>query len=368
MRILLINPWIGEVFPPPSLGYIQAVLKRLQNVEVIAMDIDLAMNEPDDYDMVAVSFHSFSVKYAERLREKFKKSWMICGGHHPSALPQQMLSIGYNQVCIGEGENAIEDIIKGNKESIIVGRPILDINSISFPDYTGFRGNWSMGIPIISSRGCPFSCTFCASSLFWNKKWKMRSADNVLNEIDHHKIKTFMFEDDNFTVNRKRVFDICDGLESMNVSWQCASRAETLQDEELVMKLKKAGCYKIWLGVETLSQDSLDRCDKRTTVDKMLNGISIAEKYGITTMSQFISGLPGDTLDDINITVSNIKRSKIREKGANIIWLLPNTDIYRSAKDKGFSDDIYLKSGAPFYTYEQNINTLQYWSNLINNA
>ena len=154
----------------------------------------------------------------------------------------------------------------------------------------------------------------------------------------------------------------------MNVSWQCASRAETLQDEELVMKLKKAGCYKIWLGVETLSQDSLDRCDKRTTVDKMLNGISIAEKYGITTMSQFISGLPGDTLDDINITVSNIKRSKIREKGANIIWLLPNTDIYRSAKDKGFSDDIYLKSGAPFYTYEQNINTLQYWSNLINNA
>lgn len=368
MKLLLINPWAGEVFPPPSLGYLQSVIKTIEGVNIRAMDLSPAMNEPDDYDIVAVSFHSFSVRYAKSIREKFKKAWLICGGHHPSALPQQMLSIGYNQVCIGEGEQVIKDIIGGNKDEVIKAKSITDINSILFPDYTGFSGNWSMGIPIISSRGCPFSCSFCASSMFWEKKWRMRSADNVLEEIARTGVKQFMFEDDNFTVNRKRAMDICDGLKSMKLSWQCASRAETLQDEELVIKLKESGCYKVWLGVETLSQESLDRCNKSTTVDKMLNGIAVAEKHGITTMSQFISGLPDDTINDINETVRNIKRSKIREKGANIIWLLPNTDIYRKAKEKRFDDSVYLESGAPFYTYEQNMNTLQHWSNLINSA
>lgn len=368
MRILLINPWGGDIFPPPSLGYLQAAIKTVQGVEVRAMDLTPAMNEPDDYDIVAVSFHSFSVKYAKQIREKFKNSWLICGGHHPSALPQQMLSVGYNQVCVGEGEKVIVDIINGNRNEIITANQIQDINSISFPDYRGFSGNWSMGIPIISSRGCPFSCNFCASTEFWGRRWRMRSAENVLQEIIQTGVKQFMFEDDNFTVNRKRAIDICEGLKPMKLSWQCASRAETLQDEELVIKLKEAGCYKIWLGVESLSQESLDRCNKNTTVDKMIKGIKIAHKHGLQTISQFIAGLPDDTIKNINETVINIRKGNIGEKGANIIWLLPNTELYKRAKGKGFDDSVYLESGAPFYTCEQNINTLQHWANLINNA
>lgn len=366
-KILLINPWQEDVFPPPSLGYLQAVLKT-HGAQVCAMDYTQAMRQnPSDFDIVGVSFHSFSVANAVNIREKFKGAHLVCGGHHPSALPDQMLEIGYDQVVIGEGENAIVEILNGSRESIIHGRAV-DVNDLPFPDYTGFGGNWSMGIPVISSRGCPFRCSFCASAQFWGRKWKMRDPDNVIAEVQNLGAKTFMFEDDNFTMNTKRAVEICEGLKGKGYSWQCASRAETLQDQDLCTALSQAGCHTAWLGIETLSQQSLDRNHKGTTVEKMLNGIQTAHEAGLQTMSQFIVGLPGDTIKDIETTVQNIKRIKIGRKGTNILWVLPGTEIHEKAKKYGFDDGYYLIYGAPFYTYEHDINTLNHWSNLINTA
>ncbi len=365
MRVLLINPWKGEIFPTPAIGYLQAVIKSL-GISVKAIDLPAVYAEKDKYDLVGVTFHSFSVKHAIKIRRHFKKR-LICGGHHPSAMPNQMLSIGYDQVVIGEGEKAIIEILNGNISSKIHGE-ISDIDSIPYPDYTGLGGSWSWGLPVISSRGCPFSCNFCASSFFWNRKYRTRSIENVLSELSERiksGLKTWMFEDDNFTINKQRTIDICAGISRMgSYSWQCASRAETL-DEELCDALKNAGCKTIWLGVESLSQDSLDRCNKKTTVEKMLKGIKIAESFGIETMSQFLIGIPGDTIHNIKETARNIRRSAIKKRGANIVWVLPKTDIYNKAKAKGFSDSIYLRSGAPFYTFEQNINTLKTWKTLL---
>lgn len=366
MKVLLVNPWESDVFPPPSLGYLQAALKEA-SVEVKSCDLYEALKEDDIYDLVAVSFHSFSVKYAVGLRKMFKGR-MICGGHHPSALPQQMLDIGYDQVVIGEGERAIVDIVNGNHEKIIHGIGC-ELDSLPFPDYTGFKMKLDWGFPVISSRGCPFECNFCASSDFWHRKWKMRSAVNIIEEVLVKGYKKFMFEDDNFTLNKARAIQICDELSKIkNISWQCASRAETLIDEELCINLKRAGCHTVWLGVESLSQDSLDRCKKNTTVEKMLAGIKNAHKHGLQTISQFIVGLPGDTQRNIDETVSNIRRNKIGKKGANILWILPNTEIHSKAKAMGFDDSTYLTGGELFYTYEQDIRTLYKWSLLINRA
>jgi radical SAM superfamily enzyme YgiQ (UPF0313 family) len=366
MKVLLINPWQSEVFPPPSLGYLQAVLKQA-GVEVTACDLYEALQEKDEYDIVGVSFHSFSVKHAVGIRKAFKGR-LVCGGHHPSALPQQMLEIGYDQVVIGEGENAMLEIIKGNTDKTILGTPC-NLEELPFPDYTGFKGNWSMGIPIISSRGCPFNCSFCASADFWDRKWRMRSAENVVKEIIHSGYKQFMFEDDNFTLNRTRVLEICQELRKIGgLSWQCASRAETLIDDELCWNLRTAGCHTVWLGVESLSQESLDGCGKKTTVEKMLAGIKMAHTHSLQTMSQFIVGLPNDTKKNIDETIANIKKYKIGRKGSNILWILPNTDIHKKAKEKGFDDSIYLQNVELYYTFEQNIKTLQYWAKLINAA
>lgn len=370
MRVLLINPWQDEYLPPPSIGYLQAVLKQWK-IDVTVNNLQQAMINDDSFDMVGVTFHSFSVKHARQIREKFK-GHLICGGHHPSAMPDQMLSIGYDQVVIGEGENSILSIIQGYREKIVQKqdhRYIYGINEIPFPDYTGIWFDGTIGISIITSRGCPFSCNFCASADFWHHKYKMRTAENVIFEIEKRKSEgftTWIFEDDNFTLNKNRTFEICKQLDGRYL-WQCTSRAETL-DKDLCAELYRAGCRKLWLGIETLSQKSLDRCNKNTTVDKMLSGIENATKAGIGIMSLFIVGLPGDTEKDIMITRQKIKESYITEIGTNIAWVLPGTEIHRKAKEKGFDDNIYLESGAPFYTYEQDMNTLRNWEYLLMTA
>ena len=371
-KILLLNPWVGEVFPPPGLGYLQAALKYVfPNIDIQACDIDSPKID-ETYDVVCVSFHSFSVKYATMIRDKFKGSILVCGGHHPSSLPDQMYQIGYDHVIIGEGENQLVEFIGDIKS------PFEDVNQYPYPDYTGFTGNWSMGYPIISSRGCPFTCDFCASANFWKRKWYPRSPKNIIDEILHmiknFSMKTWMFEDDNFTLDQNRTIEICERLVKDvfpligKPSWQCASRAENLTNLELCAHLKKAGCDKIWLGIESLSQDSLDRCKKNTTVQKMLHGIKNAWDCGIPTMSQFIIGMPGDSLSNIQETVKNINGSFIKHRGCNICWVLPGTKVYTKSKEYGFSDDSYLIDGAPFYTCEQSIDTLNKWVDMVNLA
>jgi len=366
MKVLLINPWTPDQMPPPAIGYLQAALNHWK-VEVVARDLNEAMNSNEDYDLIAVSFHSFSVKYARQIRDKFK-GHLICGGHHPSAMPKQMLSIGYDQVVIGEGENAIIDIIQGNDSKIVKDcdrKYFNGINDIPYPDYSGL-GYSDPRIPIISSRGCPFDCIFCGSSDFWHHKYKMRSAQDVLTEVNQkisEGFTTWIFYDDNFTANKKRVFEICAGLDG-ELKWECVGRAESM-DEELCRELYRAGCRKIHFGIESLSQDALDRMGKNTTVEKMLKGIEIAETSGISTMSLFLVGLPGDTIKNIEETRYNRLRSKITQYGPNICWVLPGTSIYKKAREYGMNDDVYLESGTPFYCYEQSIETLNQWASAI---
>jgi radical SAM superfamily enzyme YgiQ (UPF0313 family) len=372
MKLLLINPWQGEVFPTPAIGYLQAAVKHARpEVSVTAADMKqaIALLAHNTYDLVGVTYHSFSVKYARYIRS-IVKGRLICGGHHPSALPQQMLDIGYDQVVVGEGENALIGVIDGDIRPILRGyaNPFDTIDSIPFPDYGGLSWSGAMGMPIISSRGCPFSCSFCGSVAFWGRKWKMRSAENVLEEIRRMGLKKFFYEDDNFTVNKNRALAICDGIKGKGYSWQCNSRAETLMDEELCRALKDAGCDTVWCGIESLSQKSLDRCGKHTTVEKMLAGIEMADKVGLNIMAQFIVGLPDDNEADIQLTVAGIKRSKIKRKGVQKIWIVPNTLAHDRAKAKGFNDEVFLKTGAPYYTYEQDMATLDRWYKMIDKA
>jgi radical SAM superfamily enzyme YgiQ (UPF0313 family) len=206
----------------------------------------------------------------------------------------------------------------------------------------------------------------------------MRSVESVIHEIiyniENYGMKNWMFEDDNFTLNKTRVIEICKRIVTDiipkygRLNWQCASRAESLIDSDLCKSLINAGCTKVWLGVESFSQSSLDRCEKHTTTEKMINGIETAENLGLRTMSQFIIGLPGDTIDDIFETSRIIKKTRMSYFGGNIAWVLPGTNIYDKSKEKGFNENHYIEHGAPFYTYEQNMETLNRWKYILDNS
>ncbi len=380
-NILLINPWAGESFPPPAIGYLQAALRHAlpnaEQVEVVARDLQPALDllSRRQFDFVGVSFHSFSVKYARAIRGAVTSGRLIAGGHHPSSsLGYQLEREGY-EVIRGEGEEQLVNIVAGTP----VTARFATIDDYPFPEYDGLTGYWfgpSAVIPVISSRGCPFGCSFCASSAFWDRKWRPRSPSNVLAEIESLVMaghRAWMFEDDNFTLDKNRASEICIGIQRLAakvgpLSWECASRSESLRDLAFCRLLVASGCHTAWLGVESLSQPVLDRCGKNTTVAAQEEGIRTAAAARLGTVCQFIVGLPGDTQADIDTTAARLADLPCRRAGANIAWILPDTAIHAAAKERGFDDEVYLTHGAPFYSYEQTPETLQRWRMQINNA
>jgi radical SAM superfamily enzyme YgiQ (UPF0313 family) len=231
------------------------------------------------------------------------------------------------------------------------------------------------GFPVISSRGCVFGCSYCGSSLFWERKWYPRSPENIIEEIlstiDKTGFKRFMFEDDNFTLNSGRAIKVCELIQSKiltkypDVAWECASRASSLKNKELCKAMSGAKCYRVWLGVESGSKKILELCNKATIPDEQMDGIVAANAAGISTIAQFISGLSGETDDTINETVNFIKRAKPSYITCQNAWILPGTELYKQAYN--LKDSIYL-SEVPFFTYENSIEKLTEWNAKIMGA
>jgi anaerobic magnesium-protoporphyrin IX monomethyl ester cyclase len=392
MNILLINPSPPDIFPPPALGYLKAFIKaQVPQAAVQLADFQAALrlaSSAMSYDLIGISVHSFAVRNTmallSRLKQRFPHAHFVAGGHHASALPDQVLAWGFDQVVIGPGEEALVEIIGGNREKKLLGHPSSNLDDLPFPDYAGLGGQWSLplyqrgkALPIISSRGCPYQCRFCASSNFWHRRWFSRSPDNVLAEISLRlqsgQMNAFMFEDDNFTLKRSRALEICHRLATEirprfpYLRWQAASRAESLADAELCEALAAAGCTHLWLGVESGSAAILERCAKNTTVERMLAGIETAHTYGLETVGQFIVGLIGET--DLTIEESRdfIKRSKLSFVGVNKAWVLPGTYLYDYAVEKGFQAESYW-DGVPFFTWEHPEAVLDQWAAVLQQA
>lgn len=384
MNLLLINPWEPELFPPPGLGYLKAfAMAKIPGLQVELADwtpgIDIS--DPDGFQIIGVTVHSFAVRnlpfLVKYLRQRFPSAHLVAGGHHASALPNQLLGLGFDQVVVGPGEAALVAVLEGNRQSILYGVSIPDINDYPIPDYSGLTGEWTLplsqggrALPIISSRGCPFECKFCASSSFWGRRWFPRAPDRVVEEIiyrlENSQMDSFMFEDDNFTLQRDRAIEICRLLDSEvrprwpQLRWQAASRAETLDDRELCRAMVLAGCTHVWLGIESGAEEILYECSKATTPEKMLQGIKIAEESGLRTVGQFIVGLVGESDRTIEASCNFIRQSSLSLVGANKAWVLPRTYLHEHALRMGFNNEEYLK-GVPFFTWENPESRLEKW-------
>lgn len=387
MNILLLHPSQPSIFPPPGLAYLAATVRsEREDVNVVATDLaglPDAIQGPS-FDIIGISLHSFAVRelpsLLPRLRRHSPKARIIAGGHHPSAMPEQMLRHGFDQVISGPGENALLKAVEGDTSAHIAGEAV-DANDLPVPDYSGFGGSWQLplfphvkALPVISSRGCPFTCNFCASSAFWRRKWFSRRPEHVIDELRAHIVKWgisgFMFEDDNFTLQSDRAIEICRHIREYilpqwpQIQWQAASRAEVLSDEHLCQALAESGCTHVWLGCESGSDEILARSGKQTTAEEQLKGIETAARFGLSTIGQFIVGLPGESEESVARTISFIQQSCLTRIGVNIAWVLPGTALYEIACRNGFDPESYFRS-VPYFTHEHSYRTLAGWQKSI---
>lgn len=272
---------------------------------------------------------------------------------------------GYSVVCYGEGEKTIVELIRAIENN----QPLDDITGISFIskgkkvktppreliknlddipflsrhllDMHKYTEAWekNMGVrfsPMISSRGCQFSCRFCSKPIFGNVI-RFRSAENIIQEMrllyDEYDVEQIFFEDDLFTQNRKRVLDFCDAMERElpGKKWGAMARVDTVGFETL-SRMKQAGCIELAFGVESGNQAILDLLKKGITIEQIKKAFKQADEVGIAAGMFLIVGIPGETHQDMDMTKSLIVESKPKWINIFILTPIPGTEIYEMTK------------------------------------
>jgi len=217
--------------------------------------------------------------------------------------------------------------------------PIKQYNSITFARKSPF-------MILVSSRGCPFSCDFCivGGSTIWRgsgKGWYSRSAKNILDEmellVNKYGIKEIYIFDETFTVDKKRVLDVCNGINDrkIKVSWSCNSRVNTL-DDEMLKCMKSSGCWNILFGVESGSQELLDNIHKGIKIDEIKNAFKLTKVNGISASASFMIGLPGETWETVEKTLQLALEIEPDFCQFVITTPYPGTRLYDYVKEKKY--------------------------------
>ncbi len=388
MKIVLIRPNYDShiITPPLGLGYLASYLKK-HGVNAFIIDalrdntnkhrliqqiLDLC---PDAVGITCLTaFYKECIELSQMLKRKNIR--VIMGGVHPTFQPREtLMDSGCDYVILGEGEKALAALSTNNfVNNGITGvysledfencdlspqkaERVVELDELPFPDWEQIPPksypkaphgavvkNFPIGV-ITTTRGCPYTCTFCASPKFYDRKIRFRSPENVLEEIkllvDHYGVREIHFEDDNLIQRRDHIEELCGLLISnrINVSWACPNgiRADKV-DGPLISLMKKSGCYYFAYGVESANQEILDNIKKNEKIETIEASINLAANAGISCQGFFIFGLPGENQQTIDNTIRFAKNSKLARAQFILLDVLTGSELWDTLKGKFIPD------------------------------
>ncbi|MBF0361452.1 MAG: radical SAM protein [Oligoflexia bacterium] len=361
---------IQYLFPPLEICYLSSILQK-QGEETLVID---AIAEKLNFEQTCSKLKCFfpdyiifmsgletiaeDIEVAKHLKIELKCK-LICFGYLPSYFPEQIISKGdIDIVIIGEPEEAIIDlnnIFKTNNDlsniqgiafkkatEIIITKKrnaVSNLDDIPFPDRTQLKQD-QYYLPfcykkpfttLYTSRSCPFKCSYCVRS--WGDEFRQRSVENVLCEIDEcvhlYKIKTFWFNDDTFTVNKKWVLDFCEKLKNKQykIEWTCLSCIDIL-DEEKIIAMKNAGCNRIMFGVETASERLLKKYNRNQNLKNIVSLTKFIKSKKIEVLGFFLIGGPYEEISDVNESIALAKQLNLDYITINQMRAYYGTDFY----------------------------------------
>ncbi|MDO8559298.1 MAG: radical SAM protein [bacterium] len=374
MKILLVNPPGERRIPllPLGLASIAAYLKS-KNTDVSVIDAwaegmgletlenKVSQSKADIIGITMASPYYDKARVAiEICRQALPNSIIIAGGPHPSALPVETLQeITQLDICaIGEGELTMQELAEGKTLETINGIAYRDgkeikltpprdfiknLDDLPFPARELFpiekyrflppAGREKPCFSMITSRGCPYHCAFCFKDVF-KDIYRSRSPKNVVDEIEklitEYGAKEIQFVDDDFSLNAQRAKGICEEIlrRGLKFRWSCTSRVN-LVNEELLRKMKEAGCWMVIYGIESGNQKILDSINKKFTVEQAISALEITRKVGLLTSCGFIIGLPGETKETIRETLDLAKKLKPDFFSCTVLLILPGSGLFK---------------------------------------
>lgn len=313
-----------------------------------------------------------ALEIAKYIRGKNPKIPLVWGGVHPSLLPEQTAQNAFVDVVVkGEGEitayelakvflkqgsmNKIKGIVykKNNKIIKTPDRPFMNMDNVPFYPYDLLKKSRykTKTISLQTSRGCPGQCTYCFNMAYNRRSWRCKTVEVVLDEIERARrdlnLKSFVFCDDNFFVDKNRVRKIAEGIikRKLNLEWSGFCRAEYVHrwDDEFVKILKQSGLKCLGIGGESGSDRILEYIKKGNKAEDILLAVQKCERLGIAPHLNFMCGFPNETKEDVKKTIHLIdacmKVSRLfRMNGMFIYTPYPNTPLFEDAIKLGFNE------------------------------
>ncbi len=344
---------IMKPYPPLGLLYISAYLKR-KNFAVDIFDSTFAdksqfanlliAERPKIVGVYSNLMTKFNVLEMIRLAKR-QNCLVVVGGPDPPHYAENYLDFGADVVVIGEGEEALAELIpvlsagKTEQLSSVAGivykdeageiqrapaRPLIpDLDVLPLPDrqaidlhkyVAAWKQHHGMGaVSLITSRGCPYSCTWCSHSVF-GKTLRKRSAHLVADEVEEilaaYHPDMLWYADDVFNINHKWFFEYAVELKrrEIRIPFECICRADRM-NEDIVRALKEMGCFRVWIGSESGSQRLLDAMQRGVKAEQVQAMTRLSKKYGIETGMFLMWGFADENEDDIEITIEHVKKA-----------------------------------------------------------
>ncbi len=393
MRIVLVPqvvvngmyPAISQPFVPLGLLCLGGAVDRTtHDLEII--DLTMAVRDgvlpyDDDFEKAAarrilerrpdmVGFSTFSCTYhhtlkiAREIAALSPDTIIVFGGPQATFCPEETVeSFPVDYVVRGEGEQTFPELLEalgaGRVPHDVPGltfrhegrtvrtpdRPLVpDLDALPLPAWDLYPLARHPKAPIELSRGCPYACTFCATSTFWQRKVRHKSIDRILLEMstlaDRYDVQYISFADDMFTVHRKWTLEFCERLVAREFpkKWLCSTRVDAV-DDELLTALARAGCDKIFYGVESGSDRIQKSIRKHIKVDRILDTLHRTAAHGLKVTASLMLGFPDETEDDLRKTLeirNEIQLIFPEKQSIQVHVLSPDvfTEISRVYKDR----------------------------------
>jgi len=379
LRITLINPPQFTRYPQPPMGLalIAAVLERA-GYQVTVLEANALNLRPGELvrlvsaDVVGLTAMTPTINAAIDIARHLKKAYpdlpIILGGAHATLLPEETLDTApeIDVIVRGEGEQTITELLPALRDGKAFdsiagisyrkrGKPVnnpprpenTDMDSLPFLAYHLLpRKRYKPHPPhgralpfsaIITSRGCPYRCSYCSKPIFGNK-FRGQSPKRVIEEIAHHMkefgIKEFAFYDDVFTLDKKRAHAIADEIikRGLRIHWTCETRVN-LVDEKLLRRIRQAGCYSIAYGIESGSPEILNTLNKDISLEQVEEAVRLSREAGLQTIGYFMIGSPGESPETIRQTIQLAKKLRLDFAQFAVTTPFPGTRLH----------DLYLK-------------------------
>lgn len=370
-------------FKLPLLGpiYLGTILKNKgHKVKIITENYCSTYNEKRDRlhpaildaNVVGISSMTSTVnrgyQIAQAIRRQRPNIKLLMGGSHATFRAQEATEY-VDTVITGEAEHRIVDVVEGKiTDKIVNGEPVEDLDSLPIPDLSLLEKMDSnlRFVPISTSRGCPYDCIFCSVTKMFGRKYRFRSPEAIVDEIGYRirsGYRKFFFYDDNFAANQEGTKVMMESLlrKDYRFTWSAETRVDVAKDDELLKLMSQAGCLCLFLGLESVSPETLLSYNKRQTVDDIRNSIKRVKANNMRVHGMFVLGSDEDDSQTVQHTVDFCHKYDLDTAQFSILFPIPGTRLYDilESERRIFTKDWSLYDGTHVVFKPKKMNPLE---------